>query len=79
MYMMSIYMKMQTFYEAIDDVSEKIINNMNTMNASELIELKSKILLAYQNTNNRQANYIGRLIKQKTFKISDDGTIIRIQ
>lgn len=65
---------MLSFYEAIDEIFE----NTNA-SSSDWLEIKSKIIMAYQNSTNRNAKHISNMIKPKMFHVCNDGSITRIK
>ena len=68
---------MDNFYEALDNIFETIIQD--DCDEIELLDLKSQIIKAYQQTKDRRSKYLVNMIKPKTFKICDNGIIERIK
>jgi hypothetical protein len=65
----------QTFYESLDDIFENIVKHKVNISQDEYLDLKTSIIKAYEKSISKRTSYISGLIKPKTFKISDDGSI----
>lgn len=70
--------KMDNFYEALDDIFDNITADEKCWRETDLLELKSKILSAYQETSDNRGKYLAKLLKPKSFRILEDGSIVRV-
>lgn len=71
-------LKMDNFYEALDNIFDKIIENDKCLQGHDIFELKSSILSAYQETSDNKGKYLSKLLKPKSFRILEDGSIVRV-
>jgi hypothetical protein len=65
------------FYEALDDVFEKLIEDKREL-FDELVDIKSDIIKAYEKSHYYECRYIANTLKPRSFKITEDGRVVSV-
>lgn len=68
---------MVNFYEAIDEVFDKLIEDKQGL-FQDIVKVKSDIISAYEMSTGYEGRAIAKMLKVKHFKIAEDGTIITV-
>ena len=68
---------MVNFYEALDEVFDKLIENKQDL-FDDLVQIKSDIITAYEKSHDYERTYMSKLLKVKHFKITEDGQIVSV-
>lgn len=66
---------MNNFYESLDDIFNELIDSNKTINTIDIVNIKGSIIKAYEDTYNKESDYISNILSVKHFKINDNGII----
>lgn len=65
---------MSNFYEIIDDMFNNILKK-NNLKINDIIDIKSRIIEAYEYSSNKECDYINSTLSIKSFKLNEYGII----
>lgn len=71
----SFEINMSNFYETLDDIFNEIIESDKAINTNDIVKIKGSIIKAYENTSNKESDYISNILSVKQFKINRNGII----
>ena len=71
-----ILMNMVNFFVSLDDIFDELINSNPEYFNKDILNMKSKIIQAYQSEKNTRGEYIASILRVKHFHIDDEGKIV---
>ena len=68
----------KNFYEKLDDIFNKLTEDNPEYFNKIIMQVKSDVISAYDYDNQHKSTYIKRMIKAKSFAITEDGKIVSV-
>ena len=69
---------MVNFYEKLDDIFDNLTNSHPEYFNDDILNMKSKIIEAYDYENAHRGDYIAKMLKVKHFRITADGKVVSV-